>query len=62
MIHAQLDDRNVRPLAQVDEREREADVVVEVAPIANHPIPRRQRYQLIGMAGKELRSAHHKPT
>ena len=43
MIHAELDDRHLRPRPQLEERERQADVVVQVPLVAKHPVPRRQK-------------------
>ena len=43
VIHAQFDDGDLRPLPQLDERQRQPDVVVEVPAVAHHAIPRRQK-------------------
>ncbi len=43
VIHAQLDDRNLRTPPQLDERQRQPDVIVEVPAVAYHPISRRQK-------------------
>jgi hypothetical protein len=68
-----LDDRDLRPLAQLDERQRQPDVVVEVPAVADHPVPRRQelarhflRRRLPGAAGdgddfRARLSAHRVP-
>ena len=42
VIHAQLDHRDVGPRAQLEQRERQADVVVQVAPVPKHRVLRRQ--------------------
>ena len=42
MIHAELDDRDVRSRPQLEQRQRQADVVVQVALVPEHPVPRRQ--------------------
>jgi hypothetical protein len=38
MVHAQLDDRDVRPRAQLQQRQRQADVVVEIPLVPEDPI------------------------
>ena len=43
VIHPQFDDRDLRPLPQLDERQRQPDVVVEVPAVADHAIPRREK-------------------
>ena len=43
VIHPQFDDGNLRPLPQLDERQRQPDVVVEVSPVANDAVPRREK-------------------
>ena len=39
VIHAQFDNGDLRPLSQLDERQRQPDVVVEVPAVADHPVP-----------------------
>ena len=39
MIHPQLDDRDVEAGREPDERERQADVVVQIAGVAKHAVP-----------------------
>ena len=43
MIHPQLDDGDLRPLPQLDERQRQPDVVVEIPAVADDAVPRRQK-------------------
>ena len=43
MIHAEFDHRHLRSRPQLEERERQADVVVEVPRVAKYPIPRRKK-------------------
>ena len=43
VIHPELDDRDLRPLPQLDQRQRQPDVVVEVPAVAHHAIPRREQ-------------------
>ena len=43
VIHPQFDDRNLRPLPQLDQRQRQPDVVVEVPAVADHPVARREK-------------------
>ena len=42
MIHAELDHRDLRPRPQLQERERQADVVVQIPLVPEHPVTRRQ--------------------
>ena len=58
VIHPQFDDGNLRPLPQLDERQRQPDVVVEVPAVADDAVPRREklrrhflRRRLAGAAG-----------
>ena len=43
VVHAQLDDRNLRLPPQLDERRRQPDVVVEVPAVADHAVPRLEK-------------------
>ena len=43
VIHAQLDDGDLRPLPQLDERQRQPDVVVEIPAVADDAVPRREK-------------------
>ena len=43
MIHAELDHCHFGSRPQLEERERQADVVVQVSLVAKHPVPRRQK-------------------
>ena len=43
MIHAELDYRHLGPRPQLEERERQADVIVQVPLVPKHAIPRRQK-------------------
>ena len=43
VIHPQLDDGDLRPLAQLDERQRQPDVIVEVSAVANDAVSRREK-------------------
>ena len=42
VIHAQFDHRHLRPGAQLEQRERQADVVVQIALVPKHRVARRQ--------------------
>ena len=42
VIHAELDHGDVRPRPQLEQRQRQADVVVQVPLVAEHAVPRRQ--------------------
>ena len=48
--HSKLHHRHLRPRAQLQQRQRQPDVVVQVAPIPKHPVPPREqrRRQLLG--------------
>ena len=46
VIHPQLDDGHLRPLPQLDERQRQPDVVVEVPAVADDAVPRREELAL----------------
>ena len=43
MVHAELDDGHLRLRAEFEQRQRQADVIVQVAAIAKHREPRRQQ-------------------
>ena len=43
VIHPQFDDGNLRPLPQLDERQRQPDVVIEVSAVADDAVPRRKK-------------------
>ncbi len=43
VIHTQLDDRHIRPAPQFDQRQRQPDVIVEVAAIPDDPVFRGQQ-------------------
>ena len=45
MIHAEFDHRHLRSRPQLEERERQADVVVEVPRVAKYPISRRKKFR-----------------
>jgi hypothetical protein len=42
MVHAEFDHRDLRPRAQLEQRQRQADVVVQVPRVAEHPVARRE--------------------
>jgi hypothetical protein len=50
VVHPQFDDGDLRPLPQLDEGQRQPDVVVQVSPVANHAVARAQQ-----LAGHFLR-------
>ena len=67
VIHAQLDDRDVRLVPQLEQRERQADVVVEIPLVPEHAVPRAQelrrhflRRGLAGAAGDRHDSARRR--
>ena len=43
VIHPQLDDRDLRAPPQLDEGQRQPDVIVEVSAVASHPVPQREK-------------------
>jgi len=43
MIHAQLDDGDLRPLPQLHERQRQPDVIVQIPAVAHDAIARREQ-------------------
>ena len=43
VVHAELDDRDLGTVAQLDERQRQADVVVQIAAIAEDAVAGRQQ-------------------
>ena len=65
VVHAQLDDRDLRPQPQLDERQRQPDVVVQVPAVAHHPISRRQKlrrhFLRRGLAGAAGDGHHSRP-
>ena len=44
VIHAQFDDGHLRPLPQLDERQRQPDVVVEIPAVADHAVPHLEKF------------------
>ena len=57
VIHPQLDDGNLRPPAQRDERQRQPDVVVQVPLVPDHAVPRRQERARDFLRGRLPRAA-----
>ena len=67
MVHPKLDDRDVRPVAQLQQRQRQADVVVQVPLVPEHAVSRGQELRgdllgrrLAGAAG-DRRDARARP-
>jgi hypothetical protein len=52
MVHAQLDDCNLRPGPQLEERERQTDVIVEIPFVPEHPIPHTEKLRRHFLRGR----------